>query len=188
MIAVHVNRAESLGLADELIRRAVVSVVRAGGVAAAEVSVTFLGDLEIQALNRSYLGHDWPTDVLSFSLDPAVPGRDGGSGSGSGGASEGASNSSSDGSSDPVSVHASAHEAEPALALLGDVYIGVGRARAQAEERGIPVEEEGVRLAVHGALHLLGRDHPEGPEREESAFFQEQESWVATLLAEESDG
>ncbi len=34
--------------------------------------------------------------------------------------------------------------------VLGDVYVGYGRAVAQAEERGIPLREELARLTIHG--------------------------------------
>lgn len=45
--------------------------------------------------------------------------------------------------------------------LLGDVYVGIEQARRQAAEHAVPLDEELVRLAVHGTLHLLGYDHPE---------------------------
>jgi probable rRNA maturation factor len=48
--------------------------------------------------------------------------------------------------------------------LLGDVYVGIEQARRQAAEHGVPVDEELVRLAVHGTLHLLGHDHPDDAE------------------------
>ena len=48
------------------------------GVARAEVSLTLLDDSEMSALNREHLGHDRPTDVLSFALwdagEPVVVG------------------------------------------------------------------------------------------------------------------
>jgi rRNA maturation RNase YbeY len=44
-------------------------------------------------------------------------------------------------------------------ALLGDVVIAVGVARAQAAERGHDIETECRRLLIHGVLHLLGYDH-----------------------------
>lgn len=43
-------------------------VLRAEGVAAAEVSVALLGDGAIAELNEDYLQHAGPTDVLSFAL------------------------------------------------------------------------------------------------------------------------
>jgi rRNA maturation RNase YbeY len=42
---------------------------------------------------------------------------------------------------------------------LGEVYINVDRAAAQAAEHGATLSEEIARLLVHGLLHLLGYDH-----------------------------
>lgn len=72
--------------------------------------------------------------------------------------------------------------------VLGDVYLGVDQARRQAEELGIPWEEELVRLAVHGALHVLGHDHPEGEERTASPMYARQEALVRRILAERRGG
>jgi rRNA maturation RNase YbeY len=68
-------------------------------------------------------------------------------------------------------------------APLGDVYVGVPQARRQAEELGVPVTEELVRLVVHGTLHALGYDHPDGAERESSPMFVRQEDLVRQALA-----
>lgn len=64
---------------------------------------------------------------------------------------------------------------------VGDVYVGVDQARRQAAELGVPVDQELVRLAVHGTLHVLGHDHPEGEERYDSPMFVLQERIVAEL-------
>jgi rRNA maturation RNase YbeY len=68
--------------------------------------------------------------------------------------------------------------------LVGDVYIGYEQARRQAAELGVPLAEELARLAIHGTLHVLGHDHPEGRGRERSAMFRLQERLLAELLAE----
>jgi probable rRNA maturation factor len=65
---------------------------------------------------------------------------------------------------------------------LGDVYVGFDRARSQAAEHGVDLREELVRLAIHGTLHVLGLEHPDGPEREESPMFVLQERLVREVL------
>ncbi len=64
---------------------------------------------------------------------------------------------------------------------VGDVYLGVDQARRQAAEHGIPLDQELVRLAVHGTLHVLGHDHPVGEDRYGSPMFVLQERIVAEL-------
>ena len=61
---------------------------------------------------------------------------------------------------------------------VGDIYVGHDQALRQAAEANAEPGEEMVRLAVHGALHVLGHDHPAGPEREECRMFRAQEEIV----------
>lgn len=77
---------------------------------------------------------------------------------------------------------------EPDDPLLGDVYVGYEQARRQARELGVPLAEELVRLAVHGTLHVLGYEHPEGPGREESELFRRQEAIVREVAGERAGG
>jgi probable rRNA maturation factor len=65
---------------------------------------------------------------------------------------------------------------------VGDIYLGYDQARRQAEEIGVPLPEELARLAIHGTLHVLGHDHPDGPERSESPMFKLQERLVGDLF------
>jgi probable rRNA maturation factor len=65
--------------------------------------------------------------------------------------------------------------------IVGDVYICPWVAQREARERGIPLRQELIRLVVHGTLHALGRDHPEGPRRTRSAMWRRQERYVETL-------
>jgi probable rRNA maturation factor len=70
---------------------------------------------------------------------------------------------------------------DPAGRTVGDVYICPWVARQESKERGISFREELIRLIVHGTLHALGRDHPEGPERTRSTMWRRQERYVEAL-------
>jgi probable rRNA maturation factor len=70
---------------------------------------------------------------------------------------------------------------DPAGRIAGDVYVCPSVARQEALERGISFREELIRLIVHGTLHALGRDHPEGPGRTRSAMWLRQEHYVEAL-------
>lgn len=123
------------------IEAAVRHVLRAEGVAEAEISVALLDDGAIAAMNDQYLEHEGPTDVITFAM----------------------------------------HEGdEPPL---GDVYVGVEQAVRQSAEFGATPEEEVLRVAMHGVLHVLGYEHPEGPERVHSEMFIRQEELLRTFLA-----
>jgi probable rRNA maturation factor len=124
-----------------LLARAVRAVLRHEQVAEAEVSVTLLDDAGIAELNHRFLGHDAPTDVISFPLY------------------------------------------ESGEAPVGDVYLGWEQAERQAAEAGISTAEELVRLTVHGTLHVLGHEHPDGADRVESEMWRVQEAIVADILA-----
>lgn len=69
----------------------------------------------------------------------------------------------------------------PDGALVGDVYICPAVARANARTAGVGVREELVRLVVHGTLHVLGYDHPDGPGRTTSPMWRRQERYVKAL-------
>lgn len=71
-----------------------------------------------------------------------------------------------------------ASDADP---VVGDVYICPEVARASAAERRIGIREELARLVIHGTLHVLGHDHPEGDGREGSRMWKRQESLLARL-------
>lgn len=66
-------------------------------------------------------------------------------------------------------------------APLGDVYICPEVARESAAEYGVSPREELLRLIVHGVLHVLGHDHPDGPERMNSEMFRRQEAILSQL-------
>ena len=67
--------------------------------------------------------------------------------------------------------------------LTGDVYIAPDVASANARAHKEPVRRELLRLVVHGVLHVIGHDHPEGVARYQSAMWQRQEALLARELA-----
>jgi probable rRNA maturation factor len=145
-LSVHVDEGLAVPLDSARVEAALERVLREEGVEAAELSVAFVDDDRIAALNREYLMHEGPTDVISFPL------------------------------------HASGQP------VLGDVYVGVQQAERQARELGERFEVELLRLAVHGTLHVLGYDHPEGDEREQSPMYRRQEELLFLILGSGAAG
>ncbi|MEK9500993.1 rRNA maturation RNase YbeY [Gemmatimonadota bacterium DH-20] len=141
---IHVLLDAPEGVSDpSLLEAGVRRALRRRGVERAEVSVALVDDPAIHELNRRHLGHDYPTDVISFGL--WQPG-------------------------DPV--------------VVGDIYIGWEQARRQAADLGVDEGEELLRLAVHGALHVAGMDHPdEAEQRAASEMVRLQEAVVRELLS-----
>ena len=135
--------------------RVVGAALRAAGAPPeASLSVILTDDEELTELNATHLGHDGPTDVLSFPLQPpgAFPPHVG-----------------QEGTSAPP----------PTFALppgsrthLGDIAISVERAAAQAADgrggqtgdRRWSTEQELRLLLTHGTLHICGWDHAEPAE------------------------
>jgi probable rRNA maturation factor len=78
---------------------------------------------------------------------------------------------------------------QPDGTVLGDVYLCPGAAERWVMGAGgrtgkaRVVAEEIVRLAVHGTLHVLGYDHPDGPGRTRSTMWRKQENYVRRLIA-----
>ena len=111
-----------------------------------EVSLMFVDEPSIAALNEQFLGHSGPTDVLAFPIeDEPVPG---GRSPDSGGTGPGV------------------EPAEDPLVLLGDVVICPAVAARNAVEHEVREDDELALLVVHGLLHLLGMDHEKDEEAE----------------------
>ncbi len=65
--------------------------------------------------------------------------------------------------------------------LTGDIYICPEVALREARRRGLTINEELSRLVIHGTLHVLGWDHPEGGSRERSPMWRRQERYLERL-------
>lgn len=121
------------------VRRVAALAVRAERGRLASLSIALVSNTTIARLNRRFLGHRGPTDVISFTLPG--PGGD-----------------------------------------AGDIYVAPTVARAAAAALGIPAREEILRLVVHGVLHVLGHDHPDGEARLRSAMWRRQEAILRRAL------
>jgi probable rRNA maturation factor len=136
------------------VARRVLAWERATG---ARVELTLLDGAAMRRLNRRATGRRGLTDVIAFALP------------------------------------------QPDGTLVGDVFICPDAARrwlSNVPEKALPVAgnagnrqpatphlaDELIRLAVHGTLHVLGYDHPDGPGRTRSAMWRRQERYVRRLL------
>jgi len=144
-------------------RNVAVALDAAGAPRPATLSVVLTDDAELADLNVTHLGHEGPTDVLSFPLLPpqAFPPHEGGPLDGS-----------------PLPGVASSPSAAPFVLPprsrlhLGDIAVSVERAVAQAaggrggqtgDVRWSATEELRL-LLTHGALHVCGWDHADRSE------------------------
>lgn len=112
-----------------------------------ELSVLFVDELSISDLNQRFMGHDGPTDVLSFPIDGEAnpPGRwpdNGGPG--------------------PDRLD---DDLDDLPLLLGDVVICPAVAARNASGHAGTYDDELALLVVHGILHLLGMDHADDTTR-----------------------
>jgi len=62
------NNQSALPIDRQKIGRAVRAILEEESIPRAEISVAVVDDAAIRTLNRQYLNHDFPTDVLSFVL------------------------------------------------------------------------------------------------------------------------
>jgi probable rRNA maturation factor len=62
------NESPSADVDEKRLRGAVNAILTDAGITGGEVSIAVVDDPRMQELNRRYLDHDYPTDVLSFVL------------------------------------------------------------------------------------------------------------------------
>lgn len=65
--------------------------------------------------------------------------------------------------------------------VTGDIYIAPEVARRNAAAHAVAIGEELTRLVIHGVLHVLGFDHPEGRERTASPMWARQEELLQVV-------
>jgi probable rRNA maturation factor len=158
-----VRRQSRAPLADAVVARAVAAALDAAmAPQPGSVTVVLTDDDELAELNVTHMGHDGPTDVLSFPmLEPEAFDRN---------ASGSRARRRQHGARSRARTH------------IGDIAISVERAAEQAEQgRGgqsgdvrWSVADEIRLLVTHGTLHLCGWDHAE-PEDEAAMRALEQQ-------------
>jgi probable rRNA maturation factor len=142
-----------VALARAQVQRLAHGVLRAEGVRHALLSIAFVTPRTIARLNRAHLGHGGPTDVIAFAFAPRSP----------------------------VARGRSGRPARTRDGIVGDVYIAPAIARRNALRWHVGIREELARLVVHGVLHVVGYDHPEGANRVDTAMWQRQEGLLRRL-------
>jgi probable rRNA maturation factor len=68
------NQQDAVSFDAARLEQAARAVLSEAGISEAQLSIAIVDDATIHALNRQYLAHDYPTDVLSFVLEQE-PGR-----------------------------------------------------------------------------------------------------------------
>lgn len=66
--------------------------------------------------------------------------------------------------------------------VTGDLYICPDVARKNARAWGISAREEIARLVIHGTLHTLGLEHPDGESRVDSPMWRAQEKYLRAAM------
>ncbi len=105
-----------------------------------ELHIMIINDARMREINFAFRKKDKPTDVLSFPLYT------------------------------PRQIRGTAALKEAAGSYLGDLVISSETTIRQAARFGVRVQDELIRLIVHGILHLIGYDHEGVPPREAQAM------------------
>lgn len=137
MFEIEVANQQDLVDVDETFLVAVTEqLLAAEQVSRAEISIALLADPEIWKINKEFLDHDYPPDVLSFLLDEE----------------------------ELEEVDADAPRGA-GLSLSGEILIGAEEAVRGAERYGWSTHHEMTLYLVHGLLHLCGYDDQDDDER-----------------------
>jgi len=123
-----------------LLKEAIHRVLAEEGIASAVISLAIVSDAEIHRVNREFLGHDYPTDVISFLLDPAPQ-------------------EVTDAESlNEVVQPATSDDSLAADSLAGELIVSLETAQREAVSHGWSLRAELLLYVVHGLLHMCGYD------------------------------
>lgn len=131
------NEQDSLDVELDYIEEVVNYVLSVEKVTSAEISVALISDSHIHELNRTYLNHDYETDVLSFLLE------------------ESGGDAIDDTSAESLTADKRRGEGKR---IVGEVIVSTETAIRSAESYNWRSIDELTLYLVHGVLHLLGYD------------------------------
>jgi probable rRNA maturation factor len=129
----------------EFLEGAIRRVLQEEQINRAKISVAIVSDPEIHRVNREFLGHDYPTDVISFLLNEpttAIAKID--------------SDVNIPGEAD--ALHFPGEAVEPCDFLNGELIVSFETALREANAHGWSPQAELLLYVVHGLLHLCGYD------------------------------
>ncbi len=112
-----------------------------------EIGILFVNDSRSRELNHTYRGKDSPTDVLSFPLFNSL---------------------------NEIKKATKENIYDEDLPV-GDVVVNLHQAKRQAKQYQVELDEEVLRLIVHGILHLCGYDHEASKRQAQQMFRKEKE-------------
>jgi probable rRNA maturation factor len=177
LISVQIDPAFAALLDADRLHRLATYVLAAEAVeAAVELGISVTTDAEIHALNRQYLGHDYPTDVISFTSEEEGETPD----------AVRLLHEEGQGlhpTEEPVAANFQFVGPPGWPEYLGDIVISYETAAAQAPDYShAPAAEVDV-LLTHGILHLLGYD--DQSDADHAQMHARQDALVAAFTAEE---
>jgi probable rRNA maturation factor len=130
----------------KLLEVAIRRILMDEGICSGTVSIAIVDDAEIHRINREFLGHDYPTDVISFLLNDPSSGLEKTSGS------------------NPFPFEEFENDGLPGNDrnwkdhLDGELIVSSETAAREALAHGWSPEAELLLYVVHGLLHLCGYD------------------------------
>ncbi len=126
---------------DGVIRR----VLQEEQISTAKISVAIVSDAEIHRVNREFLGHDYPTDVISFLLNEPMD-------------ANARINFDLHDADEPDVLHLPGADGELCDFLNGELIVSFETATREAHAHGWSPQAELLLYVVHGLLHLCGYD------------------------------
>lgn len=133
-----------LPIHPERLREVVQRVLTEEMISSAEISLALVDDAAIHQVNVDYLGHDYPTDVISFLLD------------------ESSEPESCREAPEPLASgcgqSTDSSSQVPMRRLEGELVVSTETAIRESVNHGWSASDELVLYIVHGLLHLCGYD------------------------------